>query len=38
MARPTGVAPPAGLMSIYSVVRELIAKELITKYPWRGKR
>ena len=28
-----GVAPPAGLMSIYSVV-----KELITKDPWRGKR
>ena len=38
MARPTGVAPPAGLMSIYSVVKELITKELITKDPWRDKR
>jgi len=39
MARPTGMAPPARrLMSIYSVVKELITKELIIKDPWRGKR
>jgi hypothetical protein len=38
MGRPTGVAPPAGVMSIYAAVKELITKELITKDPWRGKR
>jgi hypothetical protein len=39
MARPDGIAPPARrLMSVYSVVKELITKELITKDPWRDKR
>jgi hypothetical protein len=39
MARPDGAAPPARrVMSIYSVVKELITKELITKDRWRGKR